>query len=402
MKVVLVSNLYGDTARGGAERIVQQEADSLAESGHQVTVVSLESCHPREGGDPEKENPSSILLPSTNLFHYLDLSKHAPLARLCWHLLDMTNARTARALISVIPSDPGPRAGGDPGSMQTLVVHTHNLMGLGFLIPATLRRRRIRHIHTVHDVQLLHPSGLLATATLSFAARAYATAMRALMGSPSVVIFPSKYLQTLHDAHGFFPRSKKIVLANPAPPVVPVRIRPSPRFFFAGQLESHKGVRVLVDAWRSATQASDSMKSAELVIAGAGSLEDELKGSAKDLSSIRFVGKLSADQVRAEMLRAAWTIVPSTVIENAPAVIAESLSAGTPVIASIIGGIPEFVQEGSTGTLVVPGDVDALADAMKKAATMDDWETYSEACRAFAMTREMDAHLKTLESLYRA
>jgi glycosyltransferase involved in cell wall biosynthesis len=42
----------------------------------------------------------------------------------------------------------------------------------------------------------------------------------------------------------------------------------------------------------------------------------------------------------------------------------EALRAGVPIVASRIGGIPELVEDGVTGILVQPGDLDALASAI--------------------------------------
>ena len=42
----------------------------------------------------------------------------------------------------------------------------------------------------------------------------------------------------------------------------------------------------------------------------------------------------------------------------------EAMASGTPVIASHVGGLPEVVQDGVTGFLVPPGDVDALRERL--------------------------------------
>jgi glycosyltransferase involved in cell wall biosynthesis len=56
--------------------------------------------------------------------------------------------------------------------------------------------------------------------------------------------------------------------------------------------------------------------------------------------------------------------VLSTLGDNLPVAILEAMAAGLPVVASRTGGIPELVEDGVTGALVPPGDVDALSQAI--------------------------------------
>ena len=53
--------------------------------------------------------------------------------------------------------------------------------------------------------------------------------------------------------------------------------------------------------------------------------------------------------------------------ENAPLVISEARAAGCPVVAPEIGGVPELVTVGADGLLYPPGDVHALARALRDA-----------------------------------
>jgi glycosyltransferase involved in cell wall biosynthesis len=46
----------------------------------------------------------------------------------------------------------------------------------------------------------------------------------------------------------------------------------------------------------------------------------------------------------------------------------EAMSAGVPVVASRLSGIPELVEDGVTGLLVPPGDHVALAAALERLA----------------------------------
>ncbi len=50
--------------------------------------------------------------------------------------------------------------------------------------------------------------------------------------------------------------------------------------------------------------------------------------------------------------------------EGMPNVVLEAMAAGTPVVATAVGGVPELVRHGETGLLAPPGDAEALADLL--------------------------------------
>lgn len=416
MKVLFASNLYGDNARGGAERVVEREAHALARSGAEVVVVSSERkrdvpegvCLPAEPwlcpppGDAaavrrsyeaatarltKPGEPRVIRYAPPNLYFYTDLHRHGVASRFAWHLLDIANGKSARTFGAIADLE------------RPDVVHTHNLMGLGFLIPAEIRRRKIRHVHTVHDVQLLHPSGLLPPGGRNGRAmRAHIAVMRTVFGSPDVVIFPTRYLMDLHVHAGFFRRSRRIVVPNPAPDVADARTQPTrAEFLFVGQLERHKGIHLLLDAWSDAAPAGASLR-----IVGGGTEEAEVRRRAANLAGVEVVGKLGPDDVAAAYDRATHVVVPSLVIENAPTVILEAHARGVPVIAAATGGIPELAGKETGGRLFVPGDRAALATAVREAARLEGWTDASERARAAAAKLGMDAHLAALRAAYEA
>ncbi len=56
------------------------------------------------------------------------------------------------------------------------------------------------------------------------------------------------------------------------------------------------------------------------------------------------------------VLASAWEGLPNSVMEAA--------AAGTPIVATQVGGVPELVEDGTTGFLVPPAQPDAIARAM--------------------------------------
>jgi glycosyltransferase involved in cell wall biosynthesis len=105
-----------------------------------------------------------------------------------------------------------------------------------------------------------------------------------------------------------------------------------------------------------------------LDIAGDGPDRTMLEEKARKLNifdRVRFLGYQSQQQVR-ELLKYADVFVMSSFAEGVPVVLMEAMAAGVPVIATQIAGIPELVNDGHSGLLVLPGDVDATVAAVRR------------------------------------
>ena len=129
-----------------------------------------------------------------------------------------------------------------------------------------------------------------------------------------------------------------------------------PTAIFAGRVTVQKGVHVLVDAWRSVVA---DLPEARLLIAGDGPERARLERMAPP--GVVFLGALSSEEL-GQLAGTAWIqVVPSLGFEPFGLVTAEAMMRGRAVIASRVGGTPELVRDGVTGSLVDAGDPNALA-----------------------------------------
>ncbi|MDZ7291273.1 MAG: glycosyltransferase [candidate division KSB1 bacterium] len=138
---------------------------------------------------------------------------------------------------------------------------------------------------------------------------------------------------------------------------------------FVGRLSEKKGIQYLIRAMKNIDQ---QIGGAGLVVVGSGPLDQQLRGEVKALGlseTIQFVGSKDHAQLRDYYAAADVTAVPSIVdssgdTEGVPVVVLESLSTGTPVVATRVGGIPEVIVDGYNGYLVEQKDSQALAHAL--------------------------------------
>jgi glycosyltransferase involved in cell wall biosynthesis len=81
---------------------------------------------------------------------------------------------------------------------------------------------------------------------------------------------------------------------------------------------------------------------------------------------IRFAGWIGPERLARELAEASVVVLPSVWPEPFGLVGIEALASGRPVVASLTGGIVDWLQDGVTGLGVQPGDPRALADALNE------------------------------------
>jgi glycosyltransferase involved in cell wall biosynthesis len=183
------------------------------------------------------------------------------------------------------------------------------------------------------------------------------------------VCCPSRFLADLAIGWGVDP-DRVSVLPNPAPDAsgLPDRDRARaelgferPTIVTAGRLTAQKAL----DVGLAAVAQVDGF---DLVVAGDGPERAALERRAAELGldgRVRFVGPQPRRRVL-ELYRAADGALLSSVWENFPHAVVEALAAGTPVVATDVGGVAEVVEDGVNGLLVPPGDPGALAAALRR------------------------------------
>jgi glycosyltransferase involved in cell wall biosynthesis len=136
---------------------------------------------------------------------------------------------------------------------------------------------------------------------------------------------------------------------------------------FVGRLIPEKGVSILLTAWKRI-----GLK-LPLTVIGDGPLRDEVASAARSSNgAVRWLGWRNRSEVDEALGAASVLISPSVWIEAGPLSVIESFARGTPVIASRLGSLSEFVKPGVLGYLFDPGNPASLAETVERFLTLPD------------------------------
>lgn len=134
--------------------------------------------------------------------------------------------------------------------------------------------------------------------------------------------------------------------------------RPMPLVSFSGKISHTKGVDILLTANRIVQQRHPC----RLVVAGTGSLEVAFEPEVRrrfHLENVHLVGHVDHPTLARLHNASAVSVAPSRE-EGFGVAALEAMGCGCPVVASRVGGLPEFI----VGALVPPDDANALAEAL--------------------------------------
>jgi glycosyltransferase involved in cell wall biosynthesis len=156
-----------------------------------------------------------------------------------------------------------------------------------------------------------------------------------------------------------------------------------PVFVCVGSLIERKNVVRLADAF-------EQVGSGRLVFVGDGPLRGELEGRA----NVELTGRVPHEEVAGYLAEATVLCQPS-LIEPFGQALLEGMASGRSVVATRVGGPPEFVPP-EAGVLVDPLDTAALAEAMQRAAS---FPSPNPAARAAAAEHDVRRQAERIESI---
>lgn len=201
----------------------------------------------------------------------------------------------------------------------------------------------------------------------------YALLGKSMLGTLTLALCASKELRELVVDMGV-PEDRAVLhhigidVASFAPgPRDPAR----PGVVMIGRFVEKKGFEYGIRAFARVAARSPGP---HLTIVGDGERREKLEGLVRALGigdRVTFAGFRAPAEVRAELARADVLMAPSVVAadgnrESGVIVIKEASASHVVPIGTIHGGIPEIIEDGVTGFLVLERDVDALADRLQR------------------------------------
>ena len=342
--ILIVHNYY--RIPGGEDTVVKNEKDMLEENGHKVVLYTR--------NNDEIKNLGKIKLLFESFFSF----------------------KTYNEVKRIVKEN------------NIDVVHVHNTLPLvSPSIYYAAKKCKVKVIQTVHNFRLMCPSGTFTrknsicedcvqqnlfaairhkcyrNSKIQTSIVALTLLLHRILGTYKII---DKYIVLTE----FNKNKLKVILDEKKIVIKPNFVKRSmnlelnnekKHFLFLGRIEELKGIRLLV-------KTCEKMKNIEIVIAGTGPLEEEIKQYIKKnkIKNINLVGYKSKEEVFNLLKTAKALIVPSQCYEGFPMTIVESLSLGVPVITGNIGNLSTIIKHNYNGLIFNYNNEKSLMIAIDK------------------------------------
>ncbi len=367
MKILMVNKfLY---PRGGCETYMLKLSEELKSKGHEIEFFGMY--------DEKNTVGNSENLYTTNMdFHSTGI------ARFFYPFKIIYSFEASKKIGKVLDS------------FKPDIVHMNNInFQLTPSIIYAIKKRNIPLVQTVHDYQMICPNHLLYSLKeakpcercvngskfncLKYSC-IHSSKVKSLIGAIEAKLYsllktykkvdlfvcPSKFLaEKLLSADSLY-KGKTFMVHNfiEKKPMPEKTESIAPYVAFASRLSVEKGVDIL-------SEAAKLLPDISFIVAGNGPDDECLK----NIPNITMKGFLTGDELTSLIANAKVMILPSVWYENCPLNILETHSFGVPVITMNSGGMAELVEDGKTGLLVNEPTPEAVAQAIKKCFTDDEF-----------------------------
>ena len=357
MKILLVNKYF--YLKGGAEYVLFETADLLRSKGHEV--ISFSMRHPRNiKSEYEKYFVSNVDYEKGGINNKID------------YAIKLLYSFEAKRKIEELIKEEKPD-----------IAHLHNVYHqISPSILYTLKKFDIPVIMTLHDYKMVCPSySMLSDGKICEFCKDsnyYYCVLRkcvkesrlksilntcemylhhkilGIYNLVDVFISPSMFLKNKVEEMGF--RGNIVHLPNFVNlcDYKPQYDWQEDSIVYFGRLSKEKGLFTLIDAMEGLDL--------KLKIIGEGPSKQGLESRVKSwgLENIKFMGYKSEEELKDEIKKSMFIVLPSEWYENNPLTIIEGFSLGKPAVGARIGGIPELVKDNETGLTFELGNVDDL------------------------------------------
>lgn len=343
---------------------IRREVEALRKLGWQIDTFSV-----RTPGKDETQGDSDRS-EAANTFYIL---RQSPLSFLAAHMVTLftSPARYLGTFGLALGHRP-------PGTRGLLLAFAH--FAESVLLARELRRRRVPHLHN-HFANSAATVGMLASRLLGIG---WSFTMHGISETdyPAGLMLGRKIESAkLVACVSWFGRAQGMRLVAPdhwdkmyvvrcGLPFDRLPLREpegsnAKTLICVGRLSPEKGQTGLLRAFANLRVSHEGLR---LRLVGDGPDRETLEALAGDLGlgdAVTFVGRLSETEALAEIARSDLLVLPSF-MEGLPIVLMEAMALGVPVVASRVAGIPELVEDGSTGLLFPPSNWDYLGACIER------------------------------------
>lgn len=401
MKVLLINKFL--FAKGGAETYVIRLGEELERQGHEVQYFGMD--HPKRTLSNHAQAYTSEV----------DFHNSSKLERLTYPFRIIYSAEARKKIRRVLDD------------FQPDVCHLNNFnyqLTPSMILEIVKWRKETgktcKIIYTAHDYQLVCPNHMCNVPQThqncekclenshflncikqkcihgSALRSAIGTAEATLWNAVNVyrhidrVVCCSRFLKTKLDTNPVL-RDKNVALHNFVEPVAYQPYEKKDYVLYFGRFSWEKGIHTLAEACRNLPEIP-------FVVAGTGDMEELFQG----LPNVRCAGFQTGDALRRLIGEARFSVCPSSCYENCPFSVIESQMYGTPVLGARIGGIPELIDENSTGRFFESGNAQDLTEKICQMWNdRDALEQYRQNClnKTFLSAAE---YVEKLMKIYQA